>query len=47
MCERLKKELPTLGCQLITPPDACSSIVVVQAKDLAATGKDCEEPISK
>ena len=39
MCDRLKKELPTLGYQLITPPDASSSIVVVQAKNLAATGE--------
>jgi selenocysteine lyase/cysteine desulfurase len=37
MCDRLKKELPTLGYNLITPRDARSSIVVVQAKDLKAT----------
>jgi selenocysteine lyase/cysteine desulfurase len=37
MCDRLKKELPALGYKLITPLDAASSIVVVQAKNLAAT----------
>ena len=37
MCDRLKKELPALGYKLITPPEAVSSIVVVQAKDLRAT----------
>ena len=37
MCDRLKKELPELGYNLITPPDAPSSIVVVQAKNLKAT----------
>ncbi|HUQ91691.1 MAG TPA: aminotransferase class V-fold PLP-dependent enzyme [Bryobacteraceae bacterium] len=37
MCDRLKKELPSLGYKLITPMDAASSIVVVQAKDLKAT----------
>lgn len=37
MCDRLKKELPGLGYKLITPMDAPSSIVVVQAKDLKAT----------
>jgi selenocysteine lyase/cysteine desulfurase len=37
MCERLKKELPALGYKLITPMDAVSSIVVVQAKNLKAT----------
>ena len=37
MCDRLKKELPALGYKLITPLDAPSSIVVVQAKNLAAT----------
>ena len=36
MCDRLKKELPALGYKLITPPDAASSIVVVQAGNLAA-----------
>jgi len=36
MCDRLKKELPGLGYKLITPLDAPSSIVVVQAKDLQA-----------
>ena len=36
MCDRLKKELPSLGYKLITPLDAPSSIVVVQAKDLQA-----------
>ena len=34
MCDRLKKELPSLGYKLITPLDARSSIVVVQAKSL-------------
>jgi selenocysteine lyase/cysteine desulfurase len=37
MCDRLKKELPGLGYNLITPLDAPSSIVVAQAKDLKAT----------
>ena len=37
MCDRLKKELPGLGYRLITPVDARSSIVTVQAKNLAAT----------
>ena len=37
MCDRLKKELPSLGYKLITPLDAPSSIVVAQAKDLKAT----------
>jgi len=36
MCDRLKKELPPLGYKLITPLDAASSIVVVQAKSLTA-----------
>jgi selenocysteine lyase/cysteine desulfurase len=36
MCDRLKKELPALGYKLITPMEAVSSIVVVQAKDLKA-----------
>ncbi len=36
MCDRLKKELPALGYKLITPLDASSSIVVVQAKSLKA-----------
>jgi selenocysteine lyase/cysteine desulfurase len=36
MCDRLKKELPSMGYKLITPMDAASSIVVVQAKDLRA-----------
>src|SRR6185295_20176223 len=36
MCDRLKKELPSLGYKLITPLDARSSIVVVQARNLAA-----------
>lgn len=39
MCDRLKKELPALGYQLITPVDAASSIVVVQAKNLKATSE--------
>jgi selenocysteine lyase/cysteine desulfurase len=34
MCDRLKKELPALGYKLITPMDARSSLVVVQAKNL-------------
>ena len=37
MCDRLKKELPALGYKLITPLEAASSIVVVQAKNLKAT----------
>ena len=37
MCDRLKKELPPLGYKLITPLEAPSSIVVVQARDLKAT----------
>jgi selenocysteine lyase/cysteine desulfurase len=37
MCDRLKKELPELGYKLITPMDAASSIVVVQATNLKAT----------
>jgi selenocysteine lyase/cysteine desulfurase len=37
MCDRLKKELPGMGYKLITPMDAQSSLVVVQAKDLKAT----------
>lgn len=37
MCDRLKKELPSLGYKLITPVEAASSIVTVQAKDLKAT----------
>ena len=37
MCDRLKKELPALGYKLITPMDAASSIVVVQAANLKAT----------
>jgi selenocysteine lyase/cysteine desulfurase len=36
MCDRLKKELPALGYNLITPLDAPSSIVVVQARNLTA-----------
>ncbi|HYM12630.1 MAG TPA: aminotransferase class V-fold PLP-dependent enzyme [Bryobacterales bacterium] len=36
MCERLKKELPGMGYTLITPREAASSMVVVQAKDLKA-----------
>jgi selenocysteine lyase/cysteine desulfurase len=36
MCDRLKKELPPMGYALITPMDAASSMVVVQAKDLKA-----------
>jgi selenocysteine lyase/cysteine desulfurase len=39
LCDRLKKELPGLGYKLITPIDARSSMVVVQAKDLKATGQ--------
>jgi selenocysteine lyase/cysteine desulfurase len=37
MCDRLKKELPALGYHLITPVDAKSSLVVVQAKNLNAS----------
>ncbi len=37
MCDRLRKELPPLGYKLITPMDAQSSLVVVQAKDLKGT----------
>jgi selenocysteine lyase/cysteine desulfurase len=39
MCDRLKKELPSLGYKLITPADARSSMVVVQARDLKATAR--------
>ena len=42
MCDRLKKELPGLGYKLITPMDAKSSMVVVQAKDLGAARKKLE-----
>jgi selenocysteine lyase/cysteine desulfurase len=37
LCDRLKKELPALGYRLITPQEAVSSIVTVQARDLKAT----------
>lgn len=37
MCDRLVKELPPLGYKLITPKDAKSSIIVVQAKNLKAS----------
>ncbi|MBK9169683.1 MAG: aminotransferase class V-fold PLP-dependent enzyme [Bryobacterales bacterium] len=37
LCDRLKKELPGLGYTMITPPDAQSALVVVQAKDLKAS----------
>ncbi|MFN7934701.1 MAG: aminotransferase class V-fold PLP-dependent enzyme [Bryobacteraceae bacterium] len=37
MCDRLKKELPSLGYKLITPLDAPSSIVTVQSSNLKAT----------
>jgi selenocysteine lyase/cysteine desulfurase len=37
MCDRLKKELPGLGYKLITPPDAPSSIVTVQSRNLKET----------
>jgi selenocysteine lyase/cysteine desulfurase len=37
MCDRLVKELPSLGYRLITPKDAKSSLVVVQAKNLKAS----------
>jgi len=37
MCDRLKKELPSFGYRLITPKDAKSSLVVVQAKSLKAS----------
>ncbi len=37
MCDRLKRELPALGYRLITPADAKSSLVVVQAKNLNAS----------
>jgi selenocysteine lyase/cysteine desulfurase len=37
MCDRLKKELPAMGYKLITPMDAQSSLVVVQAKNLKGT----------
>jgi selenocysteine lyase/cysteine desulfurase len=42
LCDRLRKELPALGYRIITPPDAASSLVVAQAKDLAATRKKLE-----
>jgi len=37
MCDRLRKELPALGYKLISPREARSSIVTVQAKNLKAT----------
>lgn len=37
LCDRLRKELPPLGYRLITPQDARSSLVVVQAKNLKAS----------
>lgn len=37
MCDRLKKELPGLGYKLITPMDAVSSMVVVQAPNSKQT----------
>jgi len=37
MCDRLRKELPSLGYKLITPVNAASSLVVIQTKDLKAT----------
>jgi selenocysteine lyase/cysteine desulfurase len=43
MCDRLKKELPALGYSLITPPDARSSIVVVQAKNLKASSEKLQK----
>ncbi|MBI3693381.1 MAG: aminotransferase class V-fold PLP-dependent enzyme [Acidobacteria bacterium] len=39
LCDRLKRELPGLGYKLITPVEAKSSLVVVQARDLNATRK--------
>ncbi len=39
LCDRLKKELPGRGYKLITPREARSSIVVVQARNLKATQK--------
>lgn len=39
LCDRLKKELPSLGYNLITPKGARSSLVVVQAKDLTKTAQ--------
>jgi selenocysteine lyase/cysteine desulfurase len=43
MCDQLKKELPSLGYKLITPVEARSSIVVVQAKNL----KSVQEKLRK
>lgn len=37
MCDRLKRELPGLGHKLITPVNAASSLVTVQAGNLKAT----------
>lgn len=37
MCDRLKKELPALGFQVITPAGAASSIVTVQARNVKST----------
>jgi selenocysteine lyase/cysteine desulfurase len=37
MCDRLVKELPSLGYRVITPSGAKSSMVVAQAKNLNAT----------
>jgi selenocysteine lyase/cysteine desulfurase len=39
MCDRLKKELPGLGCKLLTPVDARSSLVVVEVKDQKAVNE--------
>ncbi|HLJ14781.1 MAG TPA: aminotransferase class V-fold PLP-dependent enzyme [Bryobacteraceae bacterium] len=37
MCDRLRKELPSLGYRVITPKNAKSSIVTVQARNLRAS----------
>ncbi|MGH9718635.1 MAG: aminotransferase class V-fold PLP-dependent enzyme [Bryobacteraceae bacterium] len=43
MCDRLKKELPALGYKLITPMEARSSLVVVQAKNLKSTHENLQK----
>ncbi len=42
MCDRLKRELPGLGYKLITPINAASSVVTVQARNPSATSAKLE-----
>jgi len=37
LCDRLRKELSGMGHRIITPPDAASTMVVIQVKDLKGT----------